>query len=87
MKSCLLPVRGTGLVKGLLIAGLLAGGFAAGFAVAAQPHMVSALNALQSAKGELEVAEHNKGGHRAIALQRVNEAIHQVQLGIQAGGG
>ena len=60
-------------------------GFAGGMAVAAQPHMVNALNALQSARSELQVAEHNKGGHRVNALRLVNEAIGEVQAGISAG--
>jgi hypothetical protein len=76
-----------GLVKGLLMAGLAAGGFVIGCATAAQPHMYNALNALRTAQGELQVAEHNKGGHRAAALERVNEAIRQVEMGIQVGGG
>jgi hypothetical protein len=65
---------------------LLAGaGFAAGCAYAQQPHMVNALNYLQSARGELQVAEHNKGGHRVNALRLINEAIGEVQAGIAAG--
>ena len=76
-----------GVVKGLFIAGLVVGGFIAGYATAAQPHMFAALNALQTARAELAVAEHNKGGHRAVALQRVDEAINQVKMGIEAGGG
>jgi hypothetical protein len=75
------------LAKTLLLAGLLGGGYIAGCATAAQPHMYNALNALQTARAELVVAEHNKGGHRVIALQRVDEAINQVRLGIAAGGG
>jgi hypothetical protein len=59
--------------------------FAGGCVVAAQPHMVNALNALQSARGELQVAEHDKGGHRVNALRLINEAIGEVQAGIAAG--
>jgi hypothetical protein len=77
--------RRSGVAKGLLIASLTVGGFIAGFAYAAQPHMQAALAALQTARTELGMAEHNKGGHLPIAIQRVDEAIRQVQLGIQAG--
>ncbi|MFI4933286.1 MAG: hypothetical protein ACHP7N_01595 [Caulobacterales bacterium] len=50
-----------------------------------QPHMQSALVDLQSAKGELSVALHNKNGHRVNALNLVNQAIGEVQAGIAAG--
>ena len=42
--------------------------FTAGYA--AQTHMDNALAALQTARGELQVAEHNKGGHRVNAIRR-----------------
>ncbi len=87
MRTLFSRFRHGGVIKGLALAGLVAGGFATGYAVAAQPHMINALNALQTARAELQVAEHNKGGHRVTALARINEAINQVQLGIQAGGG
>ena len=66
----------------LVIAG---GAFAAGVALAAQPHMQAALNALQTAQSELNQAEHDKGGHRVKALNLVGQAIQQVNLGIAAG--
>jgi hypothetical protein len=50
-----------------------------------QPHMQTALTALQSAKNNLERATTDKGGHRAKALEFVNSAIDEVNLGIQAG--
>lgn len=55
---------------------------AAGVAVAQQAHMVNALSALQTAKAELAVAEQNKGGHRSNALNLVNQAIDEVNKGI-----
>jgi hypothetical protein len=51
----------------------------------AQPHMKSALQALNSAKTHLNKATHNKGGHRVKALALVNSAISEVQKGIAAG--
>ena len=68
-----------------LVASTLIAGGCAGYAVAAQPHMEAALAALQNAKTELQVAEHNKGGHRVKALAYVNSAIAETQLGIAAG--
>jgi len=64
---------------------LLEVGFTAGCVVVAQPHMYNALNALQTARGELQVALADKGGHRVIAIRLINEAIGQVQAGIAAG--
>jgi hypothetical protein len=72
-------------VKAIVILAVAGGAFAAGLAYAAQPHMEAALNALLTAQTELKVAEHNKGGHRVKALELVNGAIAQVQLGIAAG--
>ncbi len=69
----------------IAILAVAGGAFAAGLAYAAQPHMEAALNALLTAQSELRVAEHNEGGHRANALDLVNRAITQVQLGIAAG--
>src|SRR5580765_9056109 len=49
-----------------------------------QPHMQAALDALQSAKDNLDKAEADKGGHRANAIQLVNDAIAEVRLGVEA---
>ena len=53
----------------------------------AQPHMVNALSALQTAKSELQAAQANKGGHRLKAIDLVNQAIGEVQAGMAAAGG
>jgi hypothetical protein len=58
-----------------------------GEAKASQPYMESALSDLQNARDALMRAEHDKGGHRARALNLVNQAIGEVEAGIQAGGG
>lgn len=50
-----------------------------------QPHMQNALNDLNLAKGELQVAMHNKGGHRVNALNLTKQAIGEVEAGIAAG--
>ncbi len=47
-----------------------------------QPHMRKALLLLQEAKDQLEKASHDKGGHRAKALEHVREAIEHVRKGI-----
>ena len=59
--------------------------FAAGLAVAAQPKMQAALEALRNARGQLERAEHDKGGHRVKALGLIDPAIDEVKAGIAAG--
>ena len=47
-----------------------------------QPHMRAALGSLQSARGQLQAATADKGGHRAKAIALVNSAIDEVQKGI-----
>jgi hypothetical protein len=49
----------------------------------AQPEMTAALEHLREAKKALEAASHDKGGHRAKAIAHVNEAIREVEAGIQ----
>jgi len=61
----------------------LVSGFFAGRLSAAQNHMINALNALKTAKSELQLAETNKGGHREAALKLVNDAIDEVNQGIE----
>ncbi len=72
----------------LAVVGAMAISGVAGYAVAQmdQPHMRNALVDLQSAQGELSVAATDKGGHRAAALNLVNQAITQVQQGIAYAG-
>jgi len=54
-------------------------------AEAAQPHMDAALADLQSALHQLEIAIHDKGGHRVKAIALVKEAISETTKGIAAG--
>ncbi len=68
-----------------LVIGLLIGGAVGSWAAINQPHMIAALEALKTAKTELEMAEHNKGGHRAKALELVHKAIEQTKKGIEVG--
>jgi hypothetical protein len=51
-------------------------------AVPDQPFMQAARADLQTAKRELQRATANKGGHRANAISSVNQAIAQVNAGI-----
>lgn len=64
---------------------LLGVGFTAGSVVAAQPHMINALHALQNAQAQLQEASADKGGHRVTTMRLINEAIGEVQAGIAAG--
>lgn len=48
-----------------------------------QPRMQAALDALKIARRELEAATEDKGGHRKRAINLVNQAINQVERGIQ----
>jgi hypothetical protein len=54
----------------------------AGAAQAEQGNMVRALEALQAALDSLRNATPNKGGHRENAMGLIEQAIEQVQAGI-----
>jgi len=49
-----------------------------------QPHMQNALDNLRAARHQLEIAEQDKGGHRARAIEIVDSAIGEVKAGIDA---
>lgn len=66
------------LVILFLVAGYL-GGCATG---SGQPHMTAALDELQAARSELNAAAADKGGHRERAIALIDDAIGQVQAGI-----
>jgi hypothetical protein len=68
----------------LALGGALTVGFLTGRVYTAdQPHMHAALQALKTAESELNMAEHDKGGWRAKALQHVKMAITQVEKGMK----
>jgi len=71
------------LLSTLVLFLTLTAGFIAGQAFAAQPHMHAALEHLRSAKVELDRADADKGGHRAKAIALVNDAIAQVEAGME----
>jgi hypothetical protein len=48
-----------------------------------EPHMATALEHLRQAQEELQRASATKGGHREKALQLTQQAIAQVEQGIQ----
>ena len=50
--------------------------------LADQPHMKAAQDALKLAQKELQEATADKGGHRAKAIALVNDALVEVQKGI-----
>ncbi|MGA9494128.1 MAG: hypothetical protein WBV80_28315 [Mycobacterium sp.] len=55
----------------------------AGVAAAFQPHMINARDHLNQALFELQTADPDKGGHRDIAMNLVQQAIDQVNQGIE----
>jgi hypothetical protein len=69
----------------LFVLGLALGSVCTGIALADQPHMHNALNALYTAQSELNAAGTNKAGHRVAALNYIASAINEVKLGIAAG--
>lgn len=70
-----------GLGLGLALSALLAGAVA----WADQPKMQEALDHLRQARGALENAARDKGGHRENAIDLIDRAINQVQQGMEAG--
>ena len=48
-----------------------------------QPNMRNALHHLEEAKKELEMAAHDKGGHREKALEHTQAAIDETKAGIE----
>jgi len=48
-----------------------------------QPHMRAALDHLQGAKAELQSAVADKGGHRVRAISLVDQAIGEVEAGME----
>lgn len=85
MSDMIRPARRRGSLVLAALLSMAVVGFAAGYVVAAQPHMHNALDALQTARSELQLSAHNKGGHRVKALELVNAAILQVRRGIADG--
>jgi hypothetical protein len=73
--------KSTLLAVGLTIATMLTIG--TGAALAAQPHMQTALHELRAARTALEHATNDKGGHRMKALQEVNAAIRETEEGMR----
>ena len=67
----------------LLMGIAVASSLGIGYAIGAQPHMEATLGLLQNARSELTAATPNKGGHRETALQLINQAITEVEAGIQ----
>jgi hypothetical protein len=57
----------------------------AGTAYAVQTHMFNARDDLNNALNELNAALPDKGGHRVTAINLVNQAIGEVNAGIQVG--
>ncbi len=71
----------------LALTGTLATGIFVGQAVAQQTHMYAALDALRTARSELQSALANKGGHRVKAIALIDQAIAETNQGIRAGRG
>lgn len=62
---------------------MLASGIYIGEAMAAyQSHMHAALDALRTARSELQASTPNKGGHRERAISLVDQAIDETRAGI-----
>ena len=78
---------GTHFARRLLLGAAIASSVGIGYAIGAQPHMGETIALLQSARAELVKATPNKGGHRERALGLIDQAIGEVQAGINFAGG
>ncbi|HEY6350617.1 MAG TPA: hypothetical protein VI636_14525 [Candidatus Angelobacter sp.] len=47
------------------------------------PHIRAAIRELREAKHELQVADHDFGGHRDEAMEACDKAIHQLEQALQ----
>jgi hypothetical protein len=74
------------IVAGLATASAL-GIVGAGTAWAVQLHMANARADLQQGLTQLQLADPDKGGHRDQAISLVQQAINQVDAGIQYADG
>ena len=71
------------ILAALTLVAALTASFVAGRAHAAQPHMTAARNHLRNARQQLRDAMADKGGHRERAITLVDEAIGEVDAGIE----
>jgi hypothetical protein len=73
---------GTQFARKLLLGVAIASSLGIGYAIGAQPHMAETVALLKSARVELVKAEPNKGGHRERALGLIDQAIGEVEAGM-----
>jgi len=66
----------------LLVGIAVASSLGIGYAIGAQPHMQETIVLLQNARTELSAATPNKGGHRERGLALIDQAITEVNNGI-----
>jgi hypothetical protein len=67
----------------LVLVSALGGSLLTGTAMAYQDNMVAARGSLQNAYNYLNQAANNKGGHKQNAMGLIQQAIHEVNLGIR----
>ena len=77
------PWKLTSFALASMLAVSIGNSFVPSAAADVQPKMREALESLRSAKGALEAADRDKGGHRAKALELTNAAIGQVEAGMK----
>ena len=73
------------LITAGVVTAVTFGVLGAGTAYAEHTHMDNALGEPQQAQSELQQAIPDKAGHRVAAISLVEQAIDQVNQGIQAG--
>ena len=78
---------GNHFARSLALGAVIASSLGIGYAIDAQPHLAETIVILQSARAELVKATPNKGGHRERALGLIDQAIGEVQAGMNFAGG
>ncbi len=73
---------GTHFARRLLLGAAIASSLGIGYALGAQPHMAETITLLQSARAELVKATPNKGGPRERGPALIDQAIGEVQAGM-----
>src|SRR6266851_4979887 len=72
----------TSSVRAMLLGAAITASVGVGYVIGAQPHMNESIDLLLSARGELQAATPNKGGHRERAMGLIDQAISEVRAGI-----
>jgi hypothetical protein len=77
--------RSASVASAAALAGVLISANTMAFAAGREghPNIRRAINALRTARNDLEHADHDFGGHRAEAMQAIDRAIEQLEVALR----